>query len=129
MQIPQNTINVSFPQNQLVPDEGPKAIPLYLNFANAAEFDLDMTLMMQYGFISMIQCLYIDNSAGTDPLTITVGVGTINQKIVAKPATQGYYAVLCPNPPKLSFVNASGTDLITVFLINAPVSGVVWATA
>jgi hypothetical protein len=126
MVINQQTVQVSLPQNQQVPNEGPKAIPLLLNFAAAASFDLDLTLTQEQGYISMIQTLFIDMSEASDPLIVTVN-GT-NQKIMAAIGTQGYYSVLCPNPPRFTFANASGSDVIPLFLINAPIPGVVWSS-
>jgi hypothetical protein len=124
--INQQTVQVSLPQNQQVPNEGPKAIPLLLNFVTVASYSLDLTYIQESGQISMVQTLFIDASTATADLVVTVN-GT-NQKIVAAAGTQGYYPVLCPNPPKFAFVNTSGADVIPVFLINAPISGVVWST-
>jgi len=124
--IDQNTVQFSLPQNQQVPDEGPKAIPLLLNFANAAEFTLDLTNIVERAFISMIQTIFVDASGATVDTIITMN-GT-NQKIKAKAGTQGYYSVLAPNPPKFTFDNSSGADVVPIFLINAPVPGVVWST-
>jgi hypothetical protein len=122
----QNSLQVSELTNQTVPDEGPKAIPLLLNFANAGEFDLDLQNLQSRAFISMIQTVYVDASAATDDLTIIFN--STNQNVMAKAGTQGYYSVLCPNPPKIRFLNTSGSDVIPVFLINVPVAGVVWNT-
>jgi hypothetical protein len=124
--INQQTVQVSLPQNQQVPNEGPKAIPLLLNFVTVASYSLDLTYIQESGQISMVQTLFIDASTATAALVVTVN-GT-NQKIVAAAGTQGYYPVLCPNPPKFTFANTSGADVIPVFLINAPISGVVWST-
>ena|SRR5271170_6444497 len=123
--VSQQGLQFALPQNQQVPDEGPKAIPLLLNFANAAQFTLDLTNLEQRAFISMIQTLYIDASQTDDPTTITIE-GT-NQVVIAAAKTQGYYPVLCPNPPRFKFANASGSDIINIFLVNAPISGVVWS--
>ena len=124
--ITQNMVQIAIPQNQLVPDEGPKCIPIRLNFVTAAEYDLDMTILQQQGFISMIQCLFIDASLATVDTSVVVPL--TGQVIKAKASTQGYYAILCPNPPRLSFLNSSGVDQVVVFLINAPISGMVWGT-
>jgi len=127
MNIDQQTVQITLPQNQLIPDEGPKAIPLLLDFSKAASYSLDLTSIQERAFISMIQTIYADLSGATAGLSITVN-GT-NQNITAKKTTQGYYPVLCPNPPRLTFANSSGSDVIPVFLINAPISGVTWPTA
>ena len=113
--------------NQEVPQEGPKAIPLKLDFSKATEYDLDLQNLQERGFIAMVQTIYIDNSAAASPTSAVFN--TTNQNVTAAPATQGYYSVLCPNPPRMKFLNTSGADQVVVFLINVPIAGVVWASA
>ena len=113
--------------NQEVPQEGPKAIPIKLDFSKATEYDLDLQNLQERGFIAMVQSIYVDASAAT--AATIVAFNSTNQNITAKAATQGYYSVLCPNPPKMKFINTSGSDQVVVFLLNVPVAGVVWATA
>lgn len=120
-------VNYQPVSNQLVPDEGPKAIPLLLDFTVAAQYNLDLTTQQQQGRISMIQSLFIDLSAANNDLTVTFPIG--GQVIVAKSGTQGYYSVLCPNPPRIYFAMAtSGGTLVPIFCINVPVAGVTWDT-
>jgi hypothetical protein len=111
--------------SQEVPDEGPIAVPLLINFASFGSYSLDMTLQVQQKKISMVQTLYIDLSAATADMTVTFPIG--GQVIHAVKGTQGYYSVLCPNPPRMVFANSSGSDLVPVFLINVPIAGVTWS--
>ena len=113
--------------NQLVPAEGPKVMPILLNFTNSTAFQLDLTLQEQQAYISMVQTVYIDASAATAEITLTIpGTG---QVIKAKAGTQGYYPVLAPVPTRLEFSEPTATgDLIPVFLINVPIAGVQWST-
>jgi hypothetical protein len=111
--------------NQEVPDEGPKAVPLLINFAAFASYTLDMGNQQQQRYISMIQTLYIDLSAASDDMTVTFPIS--GQVIHAVKGTQGYYSVLCANPPRMIFANSSGADVVPVFLINVPIAGVVWS--
>ena len=124
MQYNANNVNVQQLSNQEVPDEGPKGVPLLLDFSSAAEWDLDLTNQQQQQRISMIQSAYIDLSGATDDLVITMPIG--GQVVRAKAGTQGYYSLLCPNPPRLNFANSSGSDVVPVFLLNVPVASVVW---
>lgn len=127
MIIDPKTLKVVVPHNQELPDEGPVSIPLILDFSGAVgTYTVDLLNLQQQGFISRVQCLYIDNADGSAPLTVTINGS--NQRIVAPANTQGYYPVLCPNPAKLQFDNTAHTIIITVFLLNMPVSGVVWST-
>lgn len=120
------SLNFSQPSNQQVPDEGPKAIPLLLDFSGSVgNYTLDFLVQQQQGFFSMLQTIYVDNSQGTNDVTITLNIS--NQKIVAKAGTQGYYSVLCPNPIRLTFSSAINGVIVPVFLINVPISGMVWS--
>lgn len=115
--------------NQAIPTEGPKAIPLVLDFsaANNEGIEVDLTMFEQQARMSMVQTLYIDMSQAANPLT--VNCNDSGQKIVAKVGTQGYYNVLVPNPAKFRFESVQGsTDNLPVYLINVPIPGVVWPT-
>jgi hypothetical protein len=124
-----STANLNYQpvNNQEVPDEGPKAIPLLMDFSAAGEYDVDLTLQQEQGRISMIQTVFIDLSGASNDLTLTLPIS--GQVIVAKAGTQGYYSVLCPTPPRLNFsMPTSGGTLVPVFLINVPMSGVTWTS-
>ena len=115
-------------ENQQIPSEGPKAQVVLLDFTVNASQTLSLLLTEQTGFISMLQTIFIDMTGIANNLIVTIkGSG---QKIFAKAATSGYYPVLCPNPPELQFDSTvtPGQAPIPVFLINAPIAGVVWAT-
>ncbi len=133
MSTPINASNVNTQQvkNHLLPDEGPKAIPLFLDFSGAVSGDaylLDAELIQDRGFISMIQTMYIDLS---DPnmSDLVVSMGSGGQEIHAKAGTQGFYNVLVTNPPKLTFRGQSNTGIAKVQLINVAIPGVVWPTS
>jgi hypothetical protein len=121
-------VNFALPLNQTLPEDGPKAIPLLLDFTGSENtYVLDLLLPIQTGRISMVQCIYVDLAANSNDLIITMD-GT-NQRIKAKGNTQGYYPVLAPNPAKLTFVGVANTVPVSVFLLNFPLSGVVWSAA
>lgn len=115
--------------NQAIPTEGPKVIPLVLDFSKAADqpIEVDLSLFEQQARISMIQSVYIDMSQAANNLVLTVNDS--GQRIVAKVGTQGYYTVLVPTPSKLRFESTAGsTDNLPVYLINVPIPGMVWPT-
>lgn len=129
----QQQIQISLTNNQTVPAEGPKCIPLVVNFQTPAnsEQDLDLLLTEQQGYMTMIQTVFIDMSGSANTLSIVIKGS--NQVIVAKAHTQGYYPVLCPNPSGFRFLLSNGGapatgDLVPVFLINVPIAGVQWAS-
>lgn len=116
-------------QNQQIPMEGPLALGINLDFSVNLGYTIDLLNLIQTGQISMIQTIYVDNHGNTQTLLITMNGSGQTVEIGAK--TQGYYAVLCPNPAKLAFVASAtiATGPVQVFLINVPIAGVVWAAA
>lgn len=114
----------------LLPSEGPKSIPLILDFTGAIlEYELDLSQMYDATQISMLQSIFIDLS---DPalsnLMILTAANDSLQQIVAKAQTQGYYQMICPNPPKMTFTASAGGGVARVVLLNVAVPGSVWVT-
>lgn len=121
-------LNFQDAPNNTVPQEGPKGIPILLDFTGAVtEYDLDMTIPQQQNRISMVQTVYIDASASTAGMTIVVQ-GT-NQRVTVKGKTQGYYPVAVPNEPKFQFLGTANDALIPIILFNVPIAGINWVTA
>lgn len=121
-------LNFQDAPNNTVPQEGPKAIPILLDFSGAVtEYDLDMTISREQNRISMVQTIYIDASLSTNGLTL-ICEGT-NQRITVKGKTQGYYPIAVPNEPKLQFFGTASDAIIPIILFNTPIAGVQWATA
>lgn len=118
--------------NQIIPNEGPKALGMILDFTVASgqpSYQVDLNNLQQEGFFSMLQTVYVDNKKNSSTLTIVVnGSG---QNIEISPNTEGYYPVLAPNPVKLQFLTSAQAigEVVQVFLINVPIAGVVWAAA
>lgn len=111
--------------NDLIPKEGPRAIPVILDFTAYDSYVFDYQNMSERGFISMVQTVFIDNRANSLPVTVTMNKS--NQVIIAKPYTQGYYAILMPNPIKVTFTCAGGPAGLIVFLINTQMTSAVWS--
>lgn len=117
------------PPDQLqlgIPAEGPRVLPLRLDFSASGAYSLDYTNMQSRGFFSMCQCVFIDNQNSDVPLTVQCGV--TGQQVVAKGRTQGYYPVLQPNPLQMQFFQQGGGAVALVYLLNFFVQGSVWAT-
>src|SRR5574337_710353 len=90
--------------NQQIPNEGSKAVPVLLDFTVSNQYTLDLQNIQSRGFLSMIQTMYIDMSASDVPMIVNINGS--QQNITAKGRTQGYYTVMCPNPVKLTFTCA-----------------------
>lgn len=89
-------------------------------------FPFDGGLIQQRGQFSQCLAIFIDNSANTNSVQVTMN-GT-GQVIDIGPSSQGYFPVLMG--PQLGFTafSASTTQSFTIFLLNFDVVGVVWKT-
>ena len=110
---------------QDTPSEGPRGAPLVCDFSSQNPILVDLTQQQAQTRLSMVQTIYID-LADSDNV-ITVLVESSMHRIRAKGRTQGFYPLLAPAPTKL-ILTSSGTDLITVHIVNVPIAGVVWPT-
>jgi len=113
--------------NAQVPQEGPKVIPLRLDFSAADEYDIDLKPLTDRDFISMVQTLFVDTTGCMNNLTITVSL--TGQTITIVPNRQGYYPVLVPNPARIAISTTSGPASLPVILCNMPIAPGQWATA
>lgn len=113
-------------KNQFIPTEGPKTIPLNLDFTAASQYTIDLSQTEQQGRMGYVQCVFIDLS-GCD-VSLVLNCPNTLQNITAKGRTQGYYPVLISNPSVMTFTCAGGTANVVVQLINVPIPGSVWAT-
>lgn len=122
-----NTANLSYysVQNLQIPAEGPKAIPLTLDFSVAASYTLNLQNVEARTYISQVQSVYLDNSDNTASLTVSMP-GT-NQKITITPNRQGYFNVSCPNPVVMVFTSQGGV-VVQVQLFNFPQINHDWPT-
>lgn len=101
-----------------MPSEGPKCIPITLDFSLAQTYAIDYSNMQQRGFLSMCQSVWVDNSLNAAVLSLIVP-GT-NQTIKVAAGVQDYFTVLAPNPLKLSF-DSTGGVIVQVILCNFPI--------
>lgn len=116
--------------NQTSPAEGPRCIPLGLNFETATpgatvSIPIDLSVQQYQTRISMVQTLFLDLSQTDSPVSVKVE-GT-NQVLIAKGRTQGYYPCLAPAPTRFTFSSAANA-IIQAVMINVPIAGAVWAT-
>jgi hypothetical protein len=99
-----------------MPGEGPKAIPINLDFSIVGTYVLDYSNMTRRNFFSMLQTVFVDNFTSGSILTITTPIQVL--KIPA--GVQGYFPIICPTPIILRFDSAGGV-LCKVILLNFPV--------
>lgn len=99
-----------------MPGEGPKCIPLTLDFSAFTTYVLDYSNMTRRNFMGMVQTVFVDNTLSASILSITTPVQVL--KIPA--GVQGYFPIIVPTPIKLQF-DSAGAVVCKVLLLNFPV--------
>lgn len=112
--------------NVVVPAGGPKCVPTNVDFSTSADVNLDGQQIVSQGKIEYLQGVFVDNSANLNTLVLTMS--TTGQQIKVAPKTQGYFAIMVPDPPQ---INAHTTQLnglvIPMFFYNVPIQPAVWS--
>ncbi len=101
-----------------IPANGPKCLPLTLDFAAQTVYEFDYSNMTQRGFLDMCQTLWCDNSLSA--VVLTVYIPGTNQTIKVPAGVQGYFTCLCPNPMIMTFTSTGGV-VCQVTLCNFPI--------
>lgn len=122
----QASINSTFQpvHNAMVPKEGPKAIPLKLDFTSAQAILVDLTQQQQSARISFLQGAFVDNSANLAPVTISTG--NSQQDLTIPPQSQAYIPLLLPNPPTF-IVSTTGGVFVPIIVLNIPMDIAIWS--
>ena len=101
-----------------IPSEGPRCVPLQLDFTSVTTLELDYGNMQARAFLGMCQTLWVDNSLSAVILRIEIPNTAQVLKIPA--GVQGYFTCLCPNPIRMTFISTGGV-VCQVTLCNFPV--------
>lgn len=109
--------------NNLIPKEGPKTVPMRLDFTAAQAIEVDLSQQNELTQISFVQTLYIDNSDNGSSLTVIIQ-GT-QQRIKIAPGEQIYVPVLAGLPNKFTF-GTVGAVIVPVYFINVPMPLAQW---
>lgn len=75
-----------------VPAEGPKVIPLALDFSVQGSFEFDIQMQLSLAQISCIQSIFVDNYDSAAPMVIELP--STQQRIVVPAGNQGFWPVL-----------------------------------
>lgn len=111
--------------NAIIPAEGPKALPVDLDFELAGSWAIDLSQAFALKVISLIQAVYIDNSK--NPNALELSVDSSRHSVTCPPYSQAFFPLLAPKDTKLTV--ASGlTGRARVFFLNIPVSPQVWGS-
>jgi len=112
--------------NMIVPAEGPKVVPIKLDFNGISEIEIDGNQIVTQGQLAYIQTVYIDNSENDEPISI---VSDLTDQVITCPAgCQGNFNVFMPNNPKF-IVRTDGTLIVTIFFCNFPLIPAVWSAS
>jgi hypothetical protein len=111
--------------NVVVPAGGPKCVPTFVDFSNAASVLLDGQAIVSQGKIEYLQGVFIDNSANVNKLSLTMS--TTNQTIIAPAKSQGYYTIMVPDPPQIIAATVQANIIIPLFFYNVPIQPAVWS--
>lgn len=109
--------------NGPIPTEGPKTVPVALDFTTQTEYQIDFTMLQQRRLISELQAVFIDNFSSAQPLVLTVN-GT-NQRVVCPPQSQGIFPIFAPNPPRF-VAQSTGGQVVTLQFLNVPITCLTW---
>lgn len=113
--------------NQIIPEEGPKTIPVLFDFTTNASWLLDLLQQVQGTKFSFVQNIFIDNSQNAN--SITVVPDQSNQRVIAQAYSQGYYSIFVPNAPKFTITSGVSAVVVPIYFSNMPVAPAVWKTS
>lgn len=120
-----DTPGVSFSiANVVIPKSGPKTVPCRLDFTGVTEHLVDLSQLVETYRIEYIQTLYVDNKDNNNELDILTDL--TGQRITIPANSQGYFALLQPNPPKITFQTVAGAFSVNLQFMNVPVQPAVW---
>jgi hypothetical protein len=116
----------SFPtSNGLAPQQGPKALPVALNFTVNSRIEFDFVLAEESNTISFVQSVFVDNSDNPNPLTINVA--QTGQRIVIPGYAQGFWPVIACEKPQFVVTTMPGVTAIgTLIFMNVPMPLTQW---
>lgn len=109
--------------NGLVPKEGPRAVPVQLDFTATTTAELDFALAQAQARLTGVQAIWIDNTnSGSDLVIVAQSTG---QRIVVKARHQGSFPVIGAIPPKFVLTSSGGVIIESLWL-NVPIPANEW---
>jgi hypothetical protein len=120
----QNLPSVQLERTLGMPAEGPKCIPITLDFTVQDSYTLDYSNFQYRGYMSMVQTVFVDTS--TSAVDVEINSPGSQQTLKIRAGTQGYYPILVPNPIKIIFTSPGGPADVKVQLLNFPVPHGQW---
>lgn len=114
-----NAVTANGVTNSTIPPEGPKCLTIVLPFPGGP-FQFNLLQQIQQAQVSNIQTLFIDNSANSVALLMTVQI--TGQRLIVPPYSQGTYPIFWPLSSTVTFTGFNGSiaNPITMNLLNVP---------
>lgn len=109
--------------NGAVPKEGPKVVPLALDFTAAGGYTVDLSNLFSGGQLTVVQTVYADNSANPAPLQFFVP--DTQETITFPPFSQGFLPLFFSSTFKLVVTSSGGVKLVAQ-LLNYNVAPSMW---
>jgi hypothetical protein len=104
--------------NAIIPDEGPRAVGFELDFVNYNENDIDFTYAYEQKQMTVVQAVWVDNTANAEELVITA-TNAPRQVIKVGPGIQGAFPVISAIRPKFA-LTTNGSCIVNVIFVNVP---------
>lgn len=112
--------------NQTTPEDGPKVIPVRVDFSVEQTWALDLSVQSSMAILKNVQSFFVDNS--TNPAPLSIRVDTVQQTIVIPPLSQGYVPILATTPTKL-ILQSTGGVVVQLNFMNVPMPLHIWGVA
>lgn len=122
-----NTTSQQQTFNASVPAEGPKIIPLYVQFtATLHAFDANLLLAQAGAQMRSVAGIFIDNFANNQQLLVSIS--QTGHAIRCPAFSQGFFTLFVSKNGIITFSDPSAQSvaLVPVYLTNFPVANHVW---
>lgn len=110
------------------PTDTPRVLPITVDLTSGNPVSIDMQQPVSLGQVSMVQSLYVDNSANAVP--VTVHQLYTQQRITVPARQQGAIPILTGETPRFLFtVPSAATGLFYFFPLNVPLDAEFWSVS
>lgn len=106
----------------IMPKEGLKALGMEIPISPSG-YELDLVSENIKSQFSTIEMIFVDNADSA--VAAYIFMGSTGQRIICPPCSQGYFFLLLPNPPVVTFVSTQSYNL-QVQLLNFRMTPLVW---
>ena len=120
---PQNFVGYQIFNTQ-IPNDGPKALSVLVDFTQPQPITIDLTLAAIEGRFPFAQCVFIDNSANANPLVLTAQL--TQQRIQVPAGQQGWYALAASRPPIFTVTCVGGSTNTLLVFSSVPIPTSQW---